>query len=93
MKKVSKIHILSQAVGYIQCLHELLGSQEQTRVKTEAPGYEYYPQAHNPDYQVPMYQSDNSDMVKVFSDFSLHSPVWTSQQHYSTAPTLSKSSR
>ena len=66
--------------------------QEQSGVKTEA-GYDYYQaQAHYPDYQAPapltpvspMYQSDNSDTSGVFSDYSLHSPVWTpqQQQHY-----------
>ena len=92
MKKMSKIQILSHAVGYIQYLHQLLGSQEKSGAKTEA-GYDYYQaQAHYPDYQAPapltpvspMYQSDNSDTSGVFSDYSLHSPVWTpqQQQHY-----------
>ena len=90
MKKMSKIQILSHAVGYIQYLHQLLDSQDQAGVKTEA-GYDYYPhgQYGGPYHQAqaapltpvsPMYHSDTSDTSGVFSDYSLHSPVWTPQQ-------------
>lgn len=97
MKKMSKIQILSHAVGYIQYLHQLLDTQEQAGVKTE-PGYPEYYHGHyqGPYTQAPapltpvspVYQSDNSDTSGVFSDYSLHSPVWTpqqqqQQQHYS----------
>ena len=84
MKKMSKIQILGHAVGYIQHLHHLLGL-DQHQVKQEA-GYEagyssytpYYcdplsPGPGTPVSPAPTYDSDTSG---VFSDYSLHSPVW-----------------
>ena len=82
MKKMSKIQILGHAVGYIQHLHHLLGlDQHQHQVKQEA-GYSsyapYYCDPLSPVSPAPTYDSDTSG---VFSDYSLHSPVWPHHHH------------
>ena len=94
MKKMSKIQILHQAVGYIQYLHQLIDSTGHS-VKTEMTSpvmtgpvgqqYEAYP-AYYQQYPAPLtpvspgsYQSDTSG---VFSDYSLLSPNTQDWQHH-----------
>ena len=79
MKKMSKIQILGHAVGYIQHLHHLLGlDQHQHQVKQEAGYSSYAPYYFDPLSPAPTYDSDTSG---VFSDYSLHSPVWPHHHH------------
>ena len=86
VKKMSKIHILNHAVGYIQYLHQLLQSSQYVKTESEVVEPHYMNQYHPYyGYQTPMtpttpnsnasYFESDCDTSGVYSDYSLHSPA------------------